>query len=203
MGLITINRVINIHSVIPVSRINGPGSRMVVFFQGCKRNCQGCFNPDTHSFDTENFFTPEEIFENHHTGKIEGLTVSGGEPFLQVEGLCNLLKLAHETYRLSTVVYTGFSYSELKADPAAEACLELIDVLIDGMYDESDKETSLLARGSVNQGFHFLSNRYKKEDFYMQGKVEVIIGTEGRIIATGFGKVDLKKLTYDKLGTVS
>lgn len=192
MGLITINRVINIHSVIPVSRINGPGSRMVVFFQGCKRNCQGCFNPATHSFDTENFLTPEEILERYHTDDIEGLTVSGGEPFLQTEGLCKLLRLAHETYGLSTVVYTGFTYSELQAGSEVNTCLGFVDVLIDGMYDESQKETSLLARGSVNQEFHFLSKRYKKEDLYMPGKVEVIIGKDGQVIATGFGKVDLK-----------
>lgn len=184
--------VINIHSVIPVSKINGPGSRMVVFFQGCRRGCPGCFNPGTHSFDTEKLFTPEEIFEKYHTGNIEGLTVSGGEPFLQVEGLCKLLRLAQETYGLSTVVYTGFTYRDLTADPALGACFGSIDVLIDGRYEESVKETSLLARGSVNQDFHFLSKRYKKEDFYMPGKVEVIIGKDGRIIATGFGKVDLK-----------
>lgn len=192
MGLTITNTAINIHSVIPVSKINGPGNRMVVFFQGCKRCCPGCFNPGTHSLNTENFLTPEEIFEKYHTGAIEGLTVSGGEPFLQVEGLCRLLRLARETYGLSTVVYTGFTYRELNADPALNTCLDSIDVLIDGMYDESDKETSLLARGSANQEFHFLSERYKKDDFYMPGKVEVIIGKDGQVVATGFGKVDLK-----------
>lgn len=185
-------RLINIHSVIPASKINGPGSRMAVFFQGCRRNCPGCFNPGTHPFDTANFFTPEEIFEKYHTGNIEGLTVSGGEPFLQGKGLRNLLRLARETYGLSTVVYTGFTYSELKTGAAAKACFEFIDVLIDGRYDESAKETSLLARGSVNQEFHFLSKKYKKEDFYMPGKVEVIIGKDGCITATGFGKVVIK-----------
>lgn len=185
-------RLINIHSVIPVSKINGPGSRIAVFFQGCRHNCPGCFNPGTHPFDTTNLFTPEEIFEKYHTGNIEGLTVSGGEPFLQGKGLRSLLRLARETYGLSTVVYTGFTYSELKTGPAAKACFEFIDVLIDGRYDESAKETSLLARGSVNQEFHFLSKRYKRDDFYMPGKIEVIIGKDGCITATGFGKVVIK-----------
>lgn len=182
---------INIHSIIPLSRINGPGERMVVFSQGCNRKCPGCFNPDTHPFNTVKLFSPDNIFKLYLTRDIEGITISGGEPFLQPEGLHALLRMARETYGLSTVVYTGFRYNELKERPACLSCLEFIDVLIDGGYEESKKERTLLARGSTNQRFHFFSDRYNRKDFYMKGKVEVIIGRDGTVTKTGFSRIDL------------
>lgn len=180
---------INIHSIIPLSKVNGPGNRMVIFFQGCDKNCQGCFNPDTHSFDTTRLHSPADIFKKYPPTNIEGITISGGEPFLQPDGLLELLKTARKKHNLSTVVYTGFTYKQLKQKPECRACLEFVDVLIDGSYVESKKETTLLPRGSTNQRFYFLSSRYKREDFYMPGKIEVIIGKDGMITNTGFGKI--------------
>lgn len=186
---------INIHAIIPHSRINGPGNRMVIFFQGCMRGCTGCFNPDTHSSADRNRCSPEDIFGKYPAGAIvgaiEGITISGGEPFLQAAGLYRLLKTAREKYGLSTIVYTGFTYKELAADSEASSCFRFMDVLVDGGYDESKKETTLLARGSTNQEFHFLSAKYTKEDFYMPGKSEIIISKEGLITETGFSRIDI------------
>lgn len=184
---------INIHSIIPLSQINGPGNRMVIFFQGCDKNCPGCFNPETHTFETVKLYSPAEIFKKYPpNNRIEGVTVSGGEPFLQPDGLLELLKTAREDYNLSTVVYTGFAYKELKQKPECLPCMEFIDALIDGRFVESNKETSLLARGSANQRFYFFGNRYKEADFYMSGKIEVIIGKDGVITNTGFNKLDFR-----------
>lgn len=182
---------INIHSAIPLSRINGPGNRMVVFFQGCDRRCPSCFNPGTHPFNTVRLLSPEDIFKRYLSRDVEGITISGGEPFLQPEGLYALLKTARESYGLSTVVYTGFRYKELKAKPACRSCLEFVDVLIDGRYEELKKERTLLARGSTNQRLYFFSSRYSRKDFYMQGKAEVIIGRDGTVTKTGFSRIDL------------
>lgn len=190
---------INIHSVIPFSKINGPGKRMVIFFQGCNGNCHGCFNPDTHSSETANLCSPAGIFKKYPPNDIEGITVSGGEPFLQAQGLIELLKTAKIDYGLSTVVYTGFAYEELKQRPGWLSCLDFVDVLIDGRYEESKKETTFLARGSTNQRFYFFSSLYKEADFYMPGKIELIIGKGGVITSTGFGKIDLgQKLKHDR-----
>lgn len=182
---------INVHSVIPFSKVNGPGNRMVVFFQGCDKNCPACFNPDTHSFETVNLYSPAGIFEKYPPTQIEGITVSGGEPFLQPNGLLELLRVSKENHCLSTVVYTGFTYKELKQKPDGQACLEFIDVLIDGRYDESRKEPTLLARGSTNQKIYFLTNRYNKKYFFMPGKVEILIGKDG-VITTGFSRIDIQ-----------
>ena len=182
---------INVHSIIPFSKVNGPGNRMVVFFQGCDKNCPSCFNPDTHSFEIVSLYSPAGIFEKYPPTQIEGITVSGGEPFLQPDGLLELLRVSKENYRLSTVVYTGFTYKELKQKLNCQACLEFIDVLIDGRYDESRKETTLLARGSTNQKFYFLTNRYNKKYFFMPGKVEILIGKDG-VVTTGFSRIDIR-----------
>jgi len=188
---------INIHSVLPRSEINGPGARMVVFFQGCNRGCPGCFNPQTHSQNPNKAMTVAEIFSGYFKepqpgsgGAVEGLTISGGEPFLQPEGLHELLKAAKVEYGLTTVVYTGYLKDELLGKDGMEEIFSYIDVLIDGPFKDEYKESSLLARGSTNQTFHMLSNRYKEEDFLMKGKIEIIISKDGTITRTGFSCAD-------------
>lgn len=181
---------LNIHAVITSSAMNGPGRRMVVFLQGCRRSCPGCFNPDTHSLENRNLFSPEQVFGRFFKPAVEGLTVSGGEPFEQPRGLYLLLKEARSR-GLSTVVYTGYTLEELKEKEGAEDALQLIDVLIDGPYRDEMKEKTLLARGSSNQRLHFLTDRYALSDFLMPGRLEVIIGADGTVVETGFSRVNI------------
>ena len=181
--------IINVHSIIPLSRINGPGKRMVVFFQGCNNKCAGCFNPETHPFIRIAEHSPGTIFSNFYRPGIEGLTVSGGDPFYQRRGLLRLLKSAKDDYGLSTVVYTGFTYEQLAASTLCRAIFRYRDVLIDGRFDETKREPTMLSRGSTNQRFHFMSNRYGEEDFVMPGRIELIVGSDGTITYTGFSKV--------------
>lgn len=178
---------INIHAILPYSRVNGPGLREVVFFQGCARGCDGCFNPDTHPFEERTLHTPNEVLEKRAAG-VEGITVSGGEPFMQKDGLLELLRQT-KGLGLSTVVYTGFTLEELQADPLSASVLGYIDVLIDGPFIKERKEKTLLARGSENQRLIFLTGRYGESDFQMPGKVEVIIGRDGAVTETGFSRV--------------
>ncbi len=180
---------INVHSIIPVSRINGPGKRMVIFFQGCGNNCSGCFNPETHPFIRIAEYSADTILNRYYRPGIEGITVSGGDPFYQRRGLYHLLKRAKEDYGLSTVVYTGFTIDSLASSVLCRAIFRYTDVLIDGKFDVKKKEPTMLARGSTNQRLHFLSKRYKEEDFIMPGKVELIVRSDGTIIQTGFSKV--------------
>ncbi len=175
----------NIHSVITCSRVNGPGRRMVVFFQGCKRRCPGCFNPQTHPLTEGRLLTPREVFRRYLEDGIEGITISGGEPFLQPAGLLALLVEARRL-GLSTVLYTGYRYEELHTFKETRDILRHLDVLVDGEFRIEEKEKSLLARGSSNQRFFFLTDRYSLEDIYMKGRAELIIEPDGRVVATGF-----------------
>ncbi|MBI5237493.1 MAG: radical SAM protein [Deltaproteobacteria bacterium] len=180
---------LNLHAVIDSSRVNGPGERLVVFFQGCRRDCRGCFNPGTHPVEERILSTVEEIFLKHLPSTAEGMTISGGEPFLQHDGLYNLLKAARTSYGVSTIVYTGYTFEEVSSDPLLARCLEHTDVLIDGGYEEEKKETTLLARGSTNQRFHFLTGRYAMLDFHMPGRAEVVIRKDGTVTGTGFSRM--------------
>ncbi len=183
------NRVLNIHSVISCSRVNGPGRRLVVFFQGCRRRCPGCFNPQTHPLKIARLLSPQEIFQRYLLEDTEGITVSGGEPFLQPEGLLSLLREAKK-HGLSTVVYTGYRYEELCQFKETPQIFEHLDVLVDGEFIEDRKEKSLLARGSTNQRFFFFTDRYRLEDFYMDGRVELIIEPDGTVVTTGFDVIE-------------
>lgn len=180
---------INIHSVIPFSRINGSGARLVIFFQGCNGSCSDCFNPETHSFEEKSLLTSSEIFTRHFVNGIEGITISGGEPFEQPSGLLEILKAAKNNHGLSTIVYTGFTYENLTDKMDFKEIFEYIDVLIDGRYEKSNSESSLLARGSTNQNFNFLNNRYSIKDFYIPGKVEYTVSKDGSVVQTGFSEI--------------
>lgn len=187
---------INIHAVLKRSMVNGPGTRLVVFFQGCDRGCQGCFNPDTHSKQVRTLYSPEDLLETYlvdPAGPVEGLTVSGGEPFMQSAGLGRLLFLA-QTRGLSTLVYTGYLIEKLRADPDRAIALEYIDVLIDGPFIEGMKEPTLLARGSTNQRVHLLTGRYKAGDLLMPGRSEITISPGGIVTETGFSRTTPREL---------
>ena len=178
---------INLHAVIPASRVNGPGLRMVVFFQGCAGGCPGCFNPETHPFDRGRPVSVEELFASNLRDTVEGITVSGGEPFMQPGALYTLLKAAGAR-ALSTVVYSGLTYAGIASDPELRKSLQFIDVLIDGAYDEALVDTTLLARGSRNQTIHLLTGRYTVDDLYLPGKAEVFISADGTVLSTGFSR---------------
>ncbi len=177
--------IINLHAVIPASRVNGPGLRMVVFFQGCALRCSGCFNPETHSADAARRIGVEELFYENLRDTVEGITVSGGEPFAQPDPLYALLSAAKER-SLSTVVYTGFVYAFLALKPETARSLSLIDVLIDGPYVESAAEDTLLARGSKNQTVHLLTSRYSMDELYLPARAEVSIAADGTVVSSGF-----------------
>ncbi|MBI5237810.1 MAG: radical SAM protein [Deltaproteobacteria bacterium] len=184
---------LNLHAVIKSSGVNGPGRRLVVFFQGCRRRCEGCFNPETHPFEPRLLMTADELFRDFFVSGIEGITVSGGEPFLQCKGLLELLISSRLEHGLSTVVYTGFTYEEILDSPEMSLRLGYIDALVDGQYDPRMPEDTLLARGSTNQRFILLTGRYTAEDFYLPAKAELVISSDGTVAASGFASVVLRQ----------
>ena len=76
------------------SLVNGPGMRRVFFSQGCKHNCKGCFNPDTHSFDGGEEKDMDELIKDVLSNPmIKGVTFSGGDPFKEHKNLHIWVKL--------------------------------------------------------------------------------------------------------------
>lgn len=143
------------------TRSLGPGLRYVVWTQGCPFNCPGCVTPESRDVDGGSIAEVESIVDdiaaNTH---INGLTISGGEPFLQAESLAALLDgVARRRPDLDVIVFTGFKLENLNSADARKA-LSHIDLLIDSPYVDSLNDGKGL-RGSSNQRFHYLTDRLK------------------------------------------
>src|SRR6185503_15645618 len=85
---------LKLHAMLPQSRANGPGTRFVIWFQGCTLACPKCFNPITHPDAPKLSITIEGLIAQIKSveAQIEGLTISGGEPLQQAAGLLGLLR---------------------------------------------------------------------------------------------------------------
>lgn len=142
-----------IANVMSDSIVDGPGLRFTVFTQGCRHNCPGCHNPETHAFDGGREVTVAELTEKLLSNPLTaGLTLSGGDPMEQAEECAALAAAAHE-HGLDVWTYTGYTYEQLtaQADPARLALLEHTDVLVDGPFLMAEKSYDVLFRGSRNQ----------------------------------------------------
>ena len=147
---------IRIAGVIPESVVDGPGLRLVIFFQGCYHNCFNCHNPDTHPLDGGKEVREEQIIRLiDETPLISGVTFSGGEPMLQADKLVNIARYIKEQKCYNLVIFTGYVYEELlriaETNSAVRSLLQLTDWLIDGPYVDSERDISLAFRGSKNQ----------------------------------------------------
>lgn len=160
------------------SIVDGPGLRMVIWTQGCIHNCAGCHNPQTHSLCGGYEVNIDTVIDTIKHLKLQrGITLSGGEPFLQPEALEEIAKEAKRN-KLDVWSYTGFTFEELldNENPSYFKNLNLlkqIDVLVDGKFIESKKDIGLRFRGSSNQRVIDVQNslKYKKvflKDEYMQ-----------------------------------
>jgi len=134
---------------------DGPGIRYVVFTQGCPHYCPGCHNPESHSF-TDGYLVSEEkvIAEILRNPLLDGVTFSGGEPFMQAAEL-TVVAAAVKAKGLNVIVFSGYTFEELielSADrPGYMDLLHLTDILIDGRFEIDKKSMDLRFRGSTNQ----------------------------------------------------
>ncbi len=183
---------IQLHAVIDRSRANGPGQRLAIWFQGCSLGCAGCFNPATHPVGGETIDAADLIDRALAQGDaIEGVTISGGEPFEQPDGLLALARgLRRRAPRLSILVFSGFTRQEIERKPPGPDILAAIDVLVDGRF----LERRLLGRGlrgSDNQRVHLLTGRYTLDQIEATPTGEVVIDPDGTARVTGVAPIDL------------
>lgn len=142
-----------IANTIQDSIVDGPGLRFTVFTQGCPHRCPGCHNPETHDPGGGEEVSVDALAERMASNPAtQGLTLSGGDPFLQAAECAQLARLAHEQGR-NVWVYTGYIYRDLITSRNRDwlALLAETDVLVDGPFVESLKSYAALFRGSSNQ----------------------------------------------------
>lgn len=137
------------------SIVDGPGLRFSVFVQGCRHNCEGCHNPDSHDVNGGTVYKVDDIKKMiDENPLIDGITLSGGEPFLQAKPLTALAEYAHEK-GLNVMTYTGYTF-EVLVDGADEengwrGLLESSDLLVDGRFEIDKRSLDLNFKGSSNQ----------------------------------------------------
>lgn len=142
---------IRIAGIIEESIVDGPGIRMVVFTQGCKHNCKGCHNPETHSFQGGSIVDIDHIVSRAKTNPLlDGITLSGGEPFEQSME-CSVLAKKIKEIGLNVVTYTGYTFEEIMKNENFRDLLFQTDILIDGKFEVDNKNLMLKFRGSSNQ----------------------------------------------------
>lgn len=146
---------IRIAGTINESIVDGPGIRYVVFTQGCPHHCPGCHNPETHDFKGGTLREIDDLInEMKPYSYMTGLTISGGEPFLQKSAILRLILAFKNIFpKKNIVVFTGYTIEELEKtnDNEINQILSFIDYLIDGRFVESLRDISLIYRGSLNQ----------------------------------------------------
>ena len=157
---------LNVARVIERTQAEGPGLRLCVWVQGCAQNCPGCCNRSMQPFEPRDVMATEALIRC--VEKVwsspeapEGITLLGGEPFLQAVGLA---RVAERVRKLGGTVltFTGYTLEELhRGDlPGAERLLAATDVLVDGPYLAQHAESRRNWVGSANQRFHYLTEAY-------------------------------------------
>lgn len=146
---------IRIAGIVEESIVDGPGIRFVIFTQGCLHGCKGCHNPQTHDFNSGKDVNIDEIVNKiKEDPLLKGVTLSGGEPFMQAGKLAKLIHKLSDT-KLDIITYTGFKYEEIIKNANDEnkfyELLDRTDILIDGKFEEDKKDENLMYRGSSNQ----------------------------------------------------
>lgn len=143
---------LRIADIVNDSIVDGPGLRLTVFTQGCVHNCKNCHNPSTHDLNggkiVDTDFIINKFFENP---LLDGITFSGGEPFLQPKPLSVIAKAIKEK-GFNVIAYTGYTWEKLIEEK--EKYIDLLkytDIVIDGPFVDDLKSYDLHFRGSSNQ----------------------------------------------------
>ena len=134
---------------------NGDGIRTTLFVTGCTHGCFNCFNEEYQSFAAGELWTDEAedtLLSYLQDEQVAGLTLLGGEPFQNREGLIPVLRHVREIVPEKSIwVYSGYTWEELIADALSLEMLQLCDILVDGPYVDALRDPVLAFRGSSNQ----------------------------------------------------
>lgn len=147
----------NIADYKPFMFVDGEGVRCSIYVSGCLFACKGCFNRAIQNFNYGTPYTKEledKIIEDLSHDYVQGLTLLGGEPFLNTEVCLSLVKRVRGEFGSSKDIWSwsGYTFEELlqETDDKLEL-LRLIDVLVDGRFELDKRDLTLQFRGSSNQ----------------------------------------------------
>ncbi|MGL4736486.1 MAG: anaerobic ribonucleoside-triphosphate reductase activating protein [Cellulosilyticaceae bacterium] len=141
------------------SLVNGEGFRTTLFLSGCLHACPGCHNQEMQHFGYGEAVSLTDIWLRiqKNLPLVDGVTISGGDPFEQADSLLSLLKQLRAA-QINVWVYTGYLYTQLLEDANLAKLLPYIDVLVEGPYVASLHTERIKYVGSSNQRILHLEN---------------------------------------------
>ncbi|MGK3200882.1 4Fe-4S single cluster domain-containing protein [Amycolatopsis sp. MEPSY49] len=185
---------LNLHRIVDVTAAEGPGLRCAVWTQGCSVRCPGCFNPQTWTTRGGTLLPWRDLVSRVlDIEGIEGVTLLGGEPFDQPSPLGEFAA-AVRSAGLSVMTFTGHVLEDL---PPSKL-LDSTDLLVDGPFLAEHPEPSRPWVGSVNQRFHFLTDRYDESIFTTPNRLELTISPEGAIELNGFATTEVLEALLER-----
>ena len=179
---------LNLAAICPKTQALGPGHRAVIWVQGCPFRCKGCISPQWLPIIPVSEYQPNALAESLlGDPEITGLTISGGEPIIQASALAEFIHHARTLRDIDVIMFSGYYFENLLAFPEispVQRLLRLVDVLIDGPYDEKQNH-NLGLRGSSNQRFIHLTDRLRGYDFKQRSRQTEIHISDGEILFVG------------------
>ncbi|MFD1672455.1 anaerobic ribonucleoside-triphosphate reductase activating protein [Agrilactobacillus yilanensis] len=146
-----------IASYKPFNFVDGEGVRCSLYVSGCRFNCPGCYNKAAQNFHYGQVYTQEledKIIEDLSQSYVQGLTLLGGEPFLNTEVTLQLCQRVRAEFGHDKDIWswTGYTFEELQQESSDKlALLNYLDILVDGRFLAAQKDLTLQFRGSANQ----------------------------------------------------
>lgn len=173
----------------PDSIVDGEGIRTVIWTQGCSHHCLGCHNPETHDIEGGALVDLEEVYEiiDSLEGQ-DGITFSGGDPFMQSKACSEIAKYARKK-GYTIWAYTGYTFEQLlrlsKTRLEIMDFLKEIDILVDGKFELSKKSYNTLFRGSSNQRIIDVEKSLKVKKPILVEKYQATCVLDGRTRQNG------------------
>ena len=143
------NHTLQVLDIVPGTSVDGPGLRTSIYFAGCAHHCEGCHNPQSWDFSAGKTMSVDFIVEEVEKHGFN-VTFTGGDPLYMPEAMTVLAKILKDR-GYGIWCYTGFEFGQIYRLPEYAELLHYIDVMVDGPYVASLRDTSLRFKGSSNQ----------------------------------------------------
>ena len=178
----------------------GPGDRVCLWTQGCKKRCKGCISPGLQPYsgnEIDEDVLAKILIQVARKNNCTGITISGGDPLEQSQALLKLLTLLRNEFD-DILVYTGFELQDIQDGLVgidAKKCLGYLDVLIDGKYIDELNYKDCVLRGSSNQNIHFINKGLAPiyAEYMKQGRIlESFVHNQNTIVTGIFNKEERK-----------
>lgn len=143
-------RELKILSIAEGTSVDGPGLRTSIYFAGCCHHCEGCHNPQSWDINNGKPTTIDDLLKVIRYNEFP-VTFSGGDPFYQIEAVTELARQIKQQLGYNIWCYTGYLWEEILQHEEFMPLLQYVDVIVDGRFVLSQRNISLLFRGSNNQ----------------------------------------------------